>query len=81
MRLETKSPCYHNYDGNQFKDLIKNKQMTVAWTDVVGDIKPVSLMSSSGLPAAQLLSNGALFSVSMSPNWEMSCVSKQPRLC
>lgn len=59
----------------------KTEQMTFAGTDVVGDTKPFSLMSSSNLPVAQLLRNSALLSVSMSPNCEMGCVSKQPRLC
>lgn len=55
--------------------------MTFAGTDVVGDTKSFSLMSSSGLPAAQLLRNGALLPVSMSPHCETGRVSKQPRLC
>lgn len=71
---------YHNYYVINLKISSKNKQM-LHETDVLGDIKPVSLMSSSGLPAAQLLSNGALFSVTVSPNCAMSCASKQPRLC
>lgn len=45
-----------------FKVELKNKHITFTLTKGVWDIQPKSLMSRSGLSAAQLVNNAALFS-------------------